>query len=201
MTRLACLLLSALMAMPALAGEPSAGEAKEKTWWEKRQQRTDIFYPHDIHQPVMEADGDACLRCHPFTPIRERDPERLRRLTVIANEPLRAICHQCHVDRPSAPWRCSLCHDDPRSIWPPSHEHQYAAHHAEDARADQAGCRACHLDLSFCSDCHFRRDASLHLVHPLGWLSAHGMEARFDTAGCGRCHNAGYCSDCHRRRP
>ncbi len=194
------MLLLVLLCLPlCVAGE--ATNEKDERWWEKRHQRADIFYPHKAHQAVMEADGDACLRCHPFNPTGIRDLERLRVINVIANEPLREICHSCHVDRISAPWRCDLCHDQRQKIWPQDHNFNYIANHAEDSRLDESQCRECHLDLSFCTDCHFRRDSSRHRVHPLAYVSAHGLEARFDIASCGRCHDVDYCSDCHRRRP
>ncbi len=174
---------------------------KEKRWWEKRHQRTDIFYPHNAHQAVMEEGGDACLRCHPFNGNDIRDSERLQAINVIANEPLREICHSCHAVQPSAPWHCDLCHDQPQKIWPQDHNFNYILQHGEDSRLDESQCRECHLDLSFCSDCHFRRDSSMHRVHPLAYISAHGLEARIDAASCGRCHPVDYCSDCHRRQP
>ncbi len=153
----------------------------------------------------MEADGDACLRCHPFNGTDIRDIKRLQAINVIANEPRREICHSCHVVQLSAPWRCDLCHDQPQKIWPQDHNFNYIAQHGEDSRLDESQCRECHLDLSFCTDCHFRRDSShngsRHRVHPLAYISTHGLEARFDTASCGRCHNVDYCSDCHRRQP
>lgn len=200
MKALISILLLLVVSLPLLAAA-GAAEKKEKSWWERRQERTDIFYPHNAHQEVMKKGGDACLLCHPFSGTDIRDIERLRAINVIANEPLQAICHSCHVSGQTAPWRCELCHDQPRKIWPDDHNYNYIARHGEDARRDESQCRECHLDLSFCSDCHLRRDASRHRVHPLAYLSAHGLEARFDTAGCGRCHNAAYCSDCHRRRP
>ncbi len=200
MKGLSLTLLLALLSLSLYAADEDANE-KDKSWWEKRHQRTDIFYPHNAHQAVMKADGDTCLRCHPFNGTDIRDIKRLQAINVIANEPLREICHSCHVVELSAPWRCDLCHDQPQKIWPQDHNFNYIAQHGEDARLDESPCRECHLDLSFCTDCHFRRDGSRHRVHPLAYISAHGLEARFDTASCGRCHNVGYCSDCHRRLP
>lgn len=172
-------------------------QAKEKTWWEQRNKRPDLYYPHNVHMAVMEKEGDSCFLCHPFNKNKITDLEQLKKLNIIANEPLEAICHECHVVKLTAPWHCELCHPDSRTIWPNDHNFNYIAHHSEDARLNESECRQCHIDTSFCTDCHFRRDP-LRRVHTLGYRTTHGIEARVNTASCGRCHNAHYCSDCHR---
>ena len=171
---------------------------KEKNWWEQREKRADIYYPHKLHMKAMSQAGDPCLLCHPFNKNNVTDLKLLKRLNTIANEPLKAICHDCHVDKLSAPWRCDLCHQDPATIWPENHRFDYRHHHAEDARLDQGECRQCHIDLSFCTDCHFRRDSSQRRVHGVGYRTLHGIDARINAASCGRCHNNRYCRDCHR---
>ncbi|MCF6257004.1 MAG: hypothetical protein L3J98_11015 [Gammaproteobacteria bacterium] len=180
--------------------EKTISQEKKETWWEKRNKRPDLYYPHNVHMDVMEKEGDSCLLCHPFTANKITDLEQLKKLTVIANEPLEAICHECHVVKLTAPWRCELCHSSPDTIWPNDHNFNYLTHHGEDARQDEGKCRQCHIDISFCSDCHFRRDPIQRRVHTLGYRTAHGIDARMNTASCSRCHNAHYCSDCHRER-
>ncbi|MGI9212329.1 MAG: hypothetical protein ACR2HF_07625 [Methylococcaceae bacterium] len=180
-------------------GRVVAEEAQhEPTWWEKRDKRSDIYYPHKAHFAVMEEEGDSCLLCHGFGPNTRRDKQNLKPLTTIANEPLKAVCHNCHVDERRGPWRCELCHDDRTKIWPADHNFSYIDHHGEAGRRDEAACRDCHLDLSFCTNCHFRRDTAGQGYHPLGYRSLHGLEARIDTLSCGRCHNTPYCDECHR---
>jgi len=180
--------------------EKTISQEKKETWWEKRNKRPDLYYPHNLHMDVMEKEGDSCFLCHPFTANKITDLEQLKKLTVIANEPLEAICHECHVVKLTAPWRCELCHSSPDTIWPNDHNFDYLTHHGEDARQDEGQCRQCHIDISFCSDCHFRRDPIQRRVHTLGYRTAHGIDARMNTASCSRCHNAHYCSDCHRER-
>jgi len=187
-----------VVSLPVAASNPSMAE-KEKTWWEKREQRPDIYYPHEAHREVMEREGDPCLLCHPFGKIESTDTAQVKRLTVIANEPLAAICHECHMERQSASWRCALCHPEPAAVWPESHDFDYRRNHAGDARFDEGACRTCHLDLGFCTDCHFGRDGSRFRGHALGYRVLHAIEARMAPADCGRCHDARYCSDCHRR--
>lgn len=204
------LLLLILFALPAaaeqvapekeMAGKPE----KEKSWWQERDERTDIYYPHKAHFDAMEKEGDSCLLCHPFNKNSVTDLEQFKKLNVIANEPLEAICHECHVSKLSAPSRCELCHDDPKKIWPRDHNLDYISQHGEDARLDSSRpedkqCSSCHIDQSFCSDCHFRRDKTQRRVHGLGYRASHGIEARMNAASCSRCHNISYCSDCHRK--
>jgi len=179
---------------------PAAKTTRAPTWWEKRDKRADIYYPHQAHFQVMEKEGDSCLLCHGFGPNTLTDKKQLKPLTTLANEPLKAVCHDCHVDERRGPWRCELCHDDKTRIWPVDHNFGYIDHHGEAGRRDEAGCRECHLDLSFCTNCHFRRDTAGQGYHPLGYRSLHGLEARIDTLSCGRCHNTPYCDECHRAR-
>lgn len=171
---------------------------KEKSWWEKREKRPDIYYPHKPHMEAMKQGGDPCLLCHPFSKTDITDLKQLKPLSVIANEPLEAICHDCHMDKLTAPWRCDLCHNDPAAIWPDDHNFDYLSHHGEDARLDGGKCRQCHIDVSFCTDCHFRRDSTQRQAHGLGYRASHGIDARINAANCSRCHNARYCSDCHK---
>ena len=179
--------------------------SKEKTWWQLRKEKApDLYYPHNIHMDIMEKNGDSCMLCHPFVKNTERDPDTVKAITIVANEPLEAICHECHVNNISAPPKCTLCHQDIDRIRPDDHGHNYTPLHAEAARQKQQTCNACHISLSFCTDCHFSRNrgqpASGFGLHPLGYLGSHGIDSRIDPASCGRCHTANYCSDCHRRR-
>lgn len=177
---------------------------KETSWWSKRQKRGDIFYPHKAHMDVMKNDGDACMLCHPFSKNTVHDEKTLKPLKQINNEPLEAICHDCHVEKMNAPSECRLCHPEPSTIWPQNHNYDYKNNHTEDAQADQDGCSECHKQLSFCTDCHFKRNFSGGFsgirVHRLGYKTMHGLDARIAPAECGSCHQANYCSDCHRRR-
>ena len=174
---------------------------KEKSWWQIRQQKVDIFYPHKPHMNVMQDGGDACMLCHPFSKNTERDEKILAQLTQINNEALEAICHDCHVEKMNAPSECRLCHTQPSSIWPSNHDYDYKNHHAIDAQQDQATCNTCHKKIAFCTDCHFKRNFSSSDVHPLAYKTLHGLDARMAPAQCGACHQTDYCTDCHRRRP
>jgi hypothetical protein len=189
-----CLLVM-LFLLPShlLAEEP----AKEQSWWQKRHDRTDIYYPHKAHFKVMDEVGDSCLLCHPFNSNSLLDEKQLKAITVIANEPLAAICHECHTTNISAPYACDLCHDEPSKIWPENHNVDYTNRHAEDSRRDDGGCRTCHLENSFCSECHSQRSVLGRPMHNLGYINQHGLDARIDPAACGACHNRFFCSDCH----
>ncbi|MDM8545294.1 hypothetical protein QUF61_02255 [Candidatus Venteria ishoeyi] len=170
---------------------------KKEKWWEQRQQREDIYYPHDKHDQVMQDLGDSCLLCHSFAKTQLTDPKALKPLTLIANEPLAAICHECHKENIAAPWDCKTCHPDKTTIWPEDHNIDYVYNHAADARADESGCRECHIELSFCTDCHFKSSNLSHQIHPLGYLSWHGLDVRGSAFACGKCHSGSYCQRCH----
>jgi len=177
-----------------------ADDDDEKKWWKQREKRSDVYYPHNAHMEVMKEEGDSCLLCHTFNKTDMSDSDKLKQITVIANEALKPICHSCHVDEMRGPWRCDLCHDDKTKIWPADHRLDYANHHNEIARQDEKWCQTCHLDRNFCTDCHLRRDTAGAGYHPLGYRTLHGLESRLDSGRCGRCHNEIYCSDCHTAR-
>jgi len=193
--------LVVLMTLLAWLTTAATAEKKDKSWWEKREERKpNIYFPHNVHMDIMKQEGDMCMLCHSYQPTRETDPERLRAMTEVLNEPLKEICHDCHVVERRAPWRCDICHPDKTRIWPSDHDFGYVQHHGATARKDEKACRECHLELSFCTDCHFRREISGIGYHPLGYVTLHGMEARTMPSNCGRCHNNFYCDECHRRR-
>lgn len=189
-----CLMFFTLIAVSAEVVK----QGDEPKWWEKRRQRADIFFPHNAHQEIMKNRGDVCMACHPFSGTKLTDLKMLSKLETLSNEPLEAICHECHVAERSAPIACEYCHPDTSTIRPEDHAFDYKTIHGEAAIQDQVACRLCHLDLSFCTDCHFRRNSPHRVNHPLGYRDRHGLEARMDPATCGSCHNAGYCRECHR---
>jgi hypothetical protein len=184
---------------PSKIAAPTDDEATKK-WWKEREKRSDVYYPHKAHFEVMEKEGDSCLLCHPYNKTDLKNVEQLKTVTLIANEALKPVCHSCHVEEKRGPWRCTLCHTDKEKIWPADHRSDYANHHGEKARQDEAACQTCHLDTNFCTDCHLRRDTAGQGYHPLAYRTLHGLEARMDAGRCGRCHNEVYCSDCHATR-
>lgn len=192
---------TAVTATEIVAEADETGAETAQRWWEKRQEiKPDIYFPHNLHIEALEQEGDVCALCHSFQKTGETDPELIKEMTVIVNEPLKAICHDCHVDEQRAPWRCTVCHVDKTTIWPDDHNFNYIQHHGSIARDNEQPCRECHIELSFCSDCHFRREISGMGYHPMGYITLHGMEARVMPGNCGRCHNNRYCDDCHERR-
>lgn len=160
---------------------------------------TRIYFPHNRHLGVMKKKGDPCMRCHPFSPTTIKDPKVFEALNAISNKPLKEICHSCHAVKLEAVWECRLCHKDPRTVWPDTHQFDYKNNHREDARAIVTDCRECHIKTSFCTNCHFRRDGAEKKVHTLGYRSSHGLGARLSPGECGMCHSSGFCNDCHRR--
>lgn len=196
-------LLAAALVLVAGAGGAvrAAGDGGgEKKWWEERREGADLHYPHKLHMEVMERRGDLCMACHPFSPLEgARNVRLVERLTVISNEPLKAVCHRCHLVEVSAPGLCSICHRRPETVRPRDHGFDFSTRHGVEAVADKEDCARCHVNASFCTDCHFRRDASRRRVHVLGFRFSHGLAGRLQTARCGACHGAAYCRRCHER--
>jgi len=196
------LIVSTFLALLLLVGGAHADVDQQldesKSWWQQRHERSDIYYPHKAHFEVMKEGGDPCLMCHSFAKNGVTEPQQLKAITTISNEPLEAICHDCHMVKQSAPTSCDLCHTDMAAIWPADHDFDYSHNHAEAARRDRGECQSCHIDLSLCTDCHFRRDRSRRREHLPGYRSSHGLDARLSAISCSRCHNVSYCSNCHR---
>lgn len=191
-------LLCLLVLCGSVVGQEPDGN-QEKRWWEKRaEQKPELYFSHQVHDEVMQTSGVTCLACHPFQALDTTDPGEAAKLAVVANEPLEAICHSCHVEDRSAPAECRLCHPEPKKIWPRDHDFDYVRLHGPVAARDENACRECHLDMNYCIDCHFRRDAAARRNHGPGYRLSHGLEARMDPARCGSCHNPSYCFDCHR---
>ncbi len=177
----------------------------ERNWWQKRNKQQDIFYPHKAHYSVMEQMQDSCMLCHSFNAnnfngTKIHNSKKLKKFTAIINEPMKAVCHSCHIEEKTAPATCSLCHSEKTDIWPADHNINYLQYHGIDAKHNEAKCDQCHISKQFCSDCHFRRQPRSGIFHPLGFLSRHGSEAQFNPSECGTCHNQQYCTDCHRRK-
>jgi hypothetical protein len=190
-------LLILLICNYAYAADALASKDEEKSWWEKRHQRSDIYFPHNAHQQVMSESKDVCMACHPFNTNKVTDLKLLEDVQTIYNEPLEVICHSCHMATRTAPLACDVCHTDTQTIRPPDHKGDYTWFHTEAAKIDEKACRVCHIDLNFCTDCHFRRNASKQMLHPLGYRDRHGLDARINPSTCAGCHQYGYCSECH----
>ncbi|MDH3973066.1 MAG: hypothetical protein OEV42_02195 [Deltaproteobacteria bacterium] len=187
------LILLILPALPSLAADKS----EEKRWWEKREGMEDLYFPHNEHFKAMK-DEDPCMSCHIFTKNSVTDLKKLEALTIIANEPLEVICHECHVDSLKAPSECTLCHKKPDTIWPEDHRYNYIENHGNDSAIDETACKKCHMSNAFCTDCHFRRDSGKSRVHNPAYMGSHGIEARTSPGKCGKCHKGRYCDNCHR---
>jgi len=177
----------------------------QSNWWKKRKKLQDIYYPHKAHYQVMERMQDSCMLCHSFNAnsfngAKIHDSKKLAEITAVINEPMKAVCHSCHIKEKTAPATCSLCHTNKTDIWPEDHNINYLQSHGIDAKHNEASCDSCHLSKQFCSDCHFRRQPRGGIFHPLGFLGRHGTEVQFNPSECGTCHNQQYCTDCHRRK-
>ncbi|MCB9646794.1 MAG: hypothetical protein H6730_09410 [Deltaproteobacteria bacterium] len=176
---------------------------------------TDLVFGHDEHVAQLggEAGGAACDRCH--AEARTADD-----LEVI--EPQRmADCMACHrgmarelagVSRSLD--RCRTCHLATRAEVAPvfgavidkplSHSRTFRRRHAEQARADDGVCAACHTELAGgagreCNACHTQIRPQDHTVR---WRELpHGRSAVRDPDRCATCHLKDRCADCHAQPP
>lgn len=171
----------------------------KQSWWQNRTLKDDLYYPHKVHNEVMTRSGDSCFLCHSFSKNTVTNKNQLKALNQIANEPLLAICHSCHVDQRTASSDCNICHSDKTSIWPEDHNFDYLKHHRLDAENNSQSCQSCHLDLNFCTDCHFNHNTPGN-NHPPGYIGRHGVDVMRNTGECASCHLPDFCSDCHRGR-
>lgn len=70
--------------------------------------------------------------------------------------------------------------------------------HGAAAKADAAGCAACHTESS-CEKCHADQVKPL-AIHAFDFVRLHGIEAKRSPDGCESCHRAQtFCLDCHVR--
>ncbi len=166
---------------------------------EKRATTEDLYFPHNLHMETMNEVGDPCMSCHPFSPNRIKDEEILKDLTSIINEPLEAICHNCHMKELSAPSECRLCHKKMERIIPDDHRFDYIHNHTTQAGLNNSSCENCHPNPTFCTNCHFKRNRLSHQYHNSWYISDHGIDARVSTGSCGKCHNGSFCANCHER--
>ena len=189
-----------LWAAPEASNMADDSSTEQLRWWEERQkERPEYHFPHNLHEAALQDAEISCLACHPFSRSNEYDVEVVKKLTTIANEPLMAICHICHVDDRSAPSTCTLCHPQPEKIWPRDHNSDYLRLHGLTAKNDESACEECHLELNDCINCHFQRNDHGDQQHEPGFRYSHGIEARMSPMECGSCHNTSFCSDCHQR--
>ncbi len=171
------------------------GEDKKGIWWKKK--RESLYFPHNVHFRILKDRGDPCMRCHPFLPNQVREPGLIREITRIVNEPLKGICHSCHVVDRTASSECTICHLNPEAIRPEGHGKDYTYLHGYDALKDRPRCSDCHVNTGFCTGCHFRRDTARKVLHGIGYRKRHGIDARLSTGRCARCHSNPFCNRCH----
>ncbi|MGA2449949.1 MAG: cytochrome c3 family protein [Polyangiaceae bacterium] len=186
------------------------------------------FRCHAMPDAASRGDAkSACDTCHPTVPggrvqtmfasgalyppawmrDAEHTPDFLARHKRVAGDDS-TFCASCHQDT-----FCTDCHDGrvrPRSV----HPNDYLDMHPIEARMGTQRCQSCHLEQSFCLDCHIR--AGVSEASPLNsrdsgrfhppksvWSDApagaghHAFEAERGLSGCVSCHTERDCITCH----
>lgn len=95
-------------------------------------------------------------------------------------------CNVCHTER-----YCQYCHEGD-NLDRVTHPLNYAFTHSLDARGKERECAVCHMERSFCEDCHRENMIAPH-NHYAGWAlvgsgGRHVDEARNDLENCMSCH-------------
>lgn len=109
-------------------------------------------------------------------------------------------CTTCHTQN-----FCQTCHEGD-NLDRLTHPLNYEFTHALEVPARQKECSVCHMERSFCNDCHRERGIMPH-NHTAGWVNnipnnggRHSIEALNDLESCISCHEqnaAQTCQTCH----
>lgn len=109
-------------------------------------------------------------------------------------------CTTCHTQN-----FCQNCHEGD-NLDRLTHPLNYETTHALEAQSRQKECSVCHMDRSFCIECHSERQVMPH-NHTAGWVNnlrsdggRHSSEALNDIESCIACHEqnaAQTCQPCH----
>lgn len=166
-----------------------------------------ILIDHAVH-----AENDVtCTACH----NRVAHPEDFE-LTLAGNRKhedfmTMEACYRCHglEEDSKAPGECGACHPEGFELKPDNHLepgfYQLGGEskgHAELKTEEPEYCRICHVEETFCSDCH-----GLVMPHPEGFAEGHGEAGKTDPGVCANCHAKGeqaatsagteFCNGCH----
>lgn len=109
-------------------------------------------------------------------------------------------CTTCHTQN-----FCQTCHEGD-NLGRLTHPLNYEVTHALEAQSRQKECAVCHMDRSFCIECHSERQVMPH-NHRAGWVNnlrsdggRHSSEALNDIESCIACHEQNAvqtCQPCH----
>jgi hypothetical protein len=158
----------------------------------------------DCHD--RNAASQECLTCHVETDNLEPASHTANWLHAhgdLAQSDLRAetgnlTCATCHDSS-----FCQDCHEGD-NIDRRTHPLNWQFTHSLQAQGEQTQCASCHVETTFCIDCH-RDNLVLPLNHRPGWVNRvtggrHRTEALNDLATCMSCHEENaetICQPCH----
>ena len=172
-----------------------------------------LKFSHVAHFRSKEKYDLNCTTCHYAIP----ESQSLMDLTL----PKMLDCVECHdVSKDLAPEfrmsNCGTCHiDQPtggapashsKTVKPAFHTESFRIHHEEQARARDAKCYVCHMNVAAsvtaatqCINCH---QVMRPVSHTVRWRDTiHGKYAALDRTSCATCHTADSCVRCHNQLP
>ena len=168
----------------------------------------------ECHSPVIQKEAigeyilpamESCQECHTEKRVKPKthgpnyrhahgDDSRVFAKTIRADQTCRA-CHSLQY--------CQTCHEGD-NLDRTTHPLNYAFTHALEAQGKDNQCATCHIDRSFCIECHQQYFVLPH-NHTAGWANRadggrHVDAARSDLENCMSCHEqdaALVCQKCH----
>lgn len=145
------------------------------------------IFSHKLHAVTEEIE---CVSCHGG--ISEDEAVGADHLPTMED------CYSCHEsDVKEVPEDCGLCHGPEERLTPKDHTTSWTHFHGLPASTERQECSTCHVNESFCQDCHFG-DNVVNQTHPVNWEYSHGVEARQQSTDCSSCHESKqFCAECH----
>jgi len=152
--------------------------------------RSTDYIPHFSHKKHVSDENVECTTCH--TGIMDSEQP------VVTHLPTMQTCFTCHASKiKEVPQDCYTCHTPDQKLTPKSHTVAWKKTHGMPANAGREECSTCHVNESFCQNCHFG-DNVTQQSHPMNWEYSHGVEAKQQSSNCSTCHeNKQFCVECH----
>jgi hypothetical protein len=149
----------------------------------------------DVVEPYLLPIIESCQTCHTEKKVKPQshsseymhshgDDAKSKTIKIDASQ----TCSACH-----APVFCQYCHEGD-NLDRVTHPLNYAFIHSMDAAGKERECSACHIERSFCAECH-RQYFIIPHNHVAGWATpyvggTHVDEARIDLENCLACHES-----------
>ncbi len=162
-----------------------------------------ILFDHKKHKVPMKDSNISCSDCHDFSVKSPAFDPLAKNVGSGYIQGNKKVCHECHLGKVEVARvnQCSLCHQNPDKLIPPSHKLAWKKRHGQFAQMDPSSCNGCHRDnQNSCNNCHVQKNTMKPMVHRPNFRLTHSIEARSNPARCTTCHtNTNSCLQCHQR--